>query len=138
MKNLLIYKENLQVKEKIQCIQNGFLVDNDGRTKEGLIAILPQISSFSQHVDKIIMETLKLKDQRQKLFVKFNSEVPNEVKEDRLKKSQLQNDSQIANIQIEIQSYKMDAESVNEKPNDTYSMIEVNCKYRKLIRALQS
>lgn len=64
--------------------------------------------------------------------------MPNEVKEDRLKRSHLQNDSQIANIQIEIQSYKMDADSVNERPNDTYSMIDVNCKYRANIKKLES
>lgn len=54
----------MQIKEKIQCIQNGFLVDSDGQTKERLMAILPLITAFSTNVDKIIMETLKLKDQR--------------------------------------------------------------------------
>lgn len=34
MRNLLIHKENLQIKEKIQCIHNGFLQDSDGTKKQ--------------------------------------------------------------------------------------------------------
>ena len=99
--------------------------------------MLPQISTFQATVDRLIVETRKLKEQRQQLFVQFNAEVPTEVKEDRLKRSHLQNDS-LTNIQIEIQSYRMDADGVNERPNDTYYMIEINCKYRKGIKELET
>lgn len=32
----------------------------------------------------------------------------------------------------------MDADGVNERPNDTYYMIEINCKYRKSIKELET
>lgn len=32
----------------------------------------------------------------------------------------------------------MDADSVNEKPNDTYYMLDVNCKYRKSIKNIEA
>lgn len=113
--------------------------DEDGAKKEALLSIKPELETLSACVDTLIMETLKLKERRQQLFNEFNSDVPDEVKEDRVQRSRVEQSASpaiIANIQIEVQC-NADANSVNERPSDAYYMIDINCKHRATIKTLE-